>query len=230
MTDKNHNQNISKLRIFVYTSSVDISIGNGPGVNEREFIEALARREDIKAIFVIPKPKNPENYSNINGASFYHAGKGHFRFILSQATQAWALYRRLRKENVDGIIVRSNLVPLFLTFTLGMTKVPVFLKTQGNPDIAWLCSQPGLKGWISRRIRPLNIWLHKKLFRRASVIDCCTPQLVRSVQILLPPNEQSKVVHIENATNPMRFQSMDKAACRSRLGLGRFGPVIGYVG
>jgi glycosyltransferase involved in cell wall biosynthesis len=64
----------------------------------------------------------------------------------------------------------------------------------------------------------------------ASVIDCCTPQLVRSIQALLPENEQQKVVHIENATNPMRFNTMDKAACRSRLGLDRFSPVIGYVG
>lgn len=215
---------------LLYTSNIDISIAHGPSVNEREFVEALSRKKSVQTTFVIPIPKHPEKCNGLEGVKFYYAGKGHLQFILSQVTHPWALFQEMRKGQVDGIIVRSNLVPLILTWFLGRVSPPVFLKTQGNPTIDWLCSQPGLKGMVSRLIRPVNIWLHKKLFRRASVIDCCTPQLVGSVQLLLPENERNKIIHIENATNPVRFHPMDKKVCRSRLGIESFYPVIGYVG
>ena len=41
---------------ILYISSVDVSIGNGPGVNEREFILALYRAIGDRAHFLIPRP------------------------------------------------------------------------------------------------------------------------------------------------------------------------------
>lgn len=215
---------------LIYTSMVDISIGDGPGVNEREFIEALSQIEEVEARFVIPKPRYPEKSSGIKGIKNFYAGKGHLRFIISQITQPWKLFQELRKGEIDGIIVRSHLIPLTFTFLICSFSIPVFIKTQEDPTINWLCLQPGFKGIISKCIRPVSIWLHKKLFRRASTIDCCTPQLVQSVQALLPENERYKVIHIDNATNPERFYPMDQKVCRNQLGMESFYPIIGYVG
>ena len=50
--------------MYVYSTEVDLSNNNGPGINEREFIDALLRRYSDKIRCVVPYPRDPECYYN----------------------------------------------------------------------------------------------------------------------------------------------------------------------
>ena len=50
---------LSKYGQVLYVSSADISFGDGPGVNERDFILALHKALGDRAHFLIPQPLNP---------------------------------------------------------------------------------------------------------------------------------------------------------------------------
>ena len=49
--------NLSNYK-YLYISSVDVSIGNGPGVNEREFVVSLSKLLGKNIKFLIPRPLN----------------------------------------------------------------------------------------------------------------------------------------------------------------------------
>ena len=44
---------------MLYISPADVSVGNGPGVNENEFIHALYAAASERAHFLVPRPIEP---------------------------------------------------------------------------------------------------------------------------------------------------------------------------
>lgn len=219
------------MKKLLYTSSVDVSINNGPGVNEREFIDALLKASDVESYVLIPKP----SCSNVDIPSkniiYYRQWTGFMKYLIGPIMQAVYVLFTANKYQIDGIVVRTNILPLFLAITLCNLKLPVFVKTAGNPDMAWLSGNKSIKNYfITKCVGPFNIKLQRKIFFLAKVIDCCTPQLVNSVQSYLPCSQMHKVIHIENGTNTERFYIMDKSFVREKLDLRKDAFYLGYVG
>ena len=78
---------------FVYLTEVDISVDNGPGINEREFVSALLRRHRDEVVCVLPEPQRPE--------VFYDAG---IRYVAAHHRQPlkYVGYLRESKQAVDS--------------------------------------------------------------------------------------------------------------------------------
>ena len=47
---------------FIYITEYDISIDNGPGINEREFVKSLYKELKEQIVCVIPSPAYPKKY------------------------------------------------------------------------------------------------------------------------------------------------------------------------
>ncbi len=47
---------------FIYITEYDISIDNGPGINEREFVNILLSEQHDEFVYIISYPTHPEIY------------------------------------------------------------------------------------------------------------------------------------------------------------------------
>ncbi|KFN48878.1 glycosyltransferase [Arenimonas composti] len=216
--------------MLIYVAPVDISLGNGPGVNEREFVHALARRFGDRARVLLPRPRDPAVLAGLPNVQLYERAGSPLLGWLSQ----WRMYRLLRREirrqKPQAVIMRIGQLQFGLAAFARRAGVPIVMKTQGDPSIDYLCRKPGLKGWVARRLRPFNLRVAGTIAQHALAIDCCTPQLVRRNLSWLPGLPADKVFVVDNATNVESFQPGDRFAARARLGLPRDAHIFGYVG
>ena len=215
---------------ILYISTVDISLGNGPGVNEREFIFALNRMFGSRVHFLIPDPRNEVSEINRHNFALSHSHRQHyppsyFIHLISQFRLANSL---LSSGKFDFIVFRLSDLPLVEScITRRYNKIPYAVKTLGMLDA--LLQQTGLKGILGKLLAPVGLTLFRDLATRAVAIDACTQILIdyHQSRLGLP---RCKLRLIENSTNTDRFYPIDKMKARSRTGLRAFDPIVGYVG
>jgi len=216
--------------MLLYASTIDVSVPNGPGVNEREFVCALQRRFGEKVRFLLPVPADPSIVLGLGRLRTFPKFSSRMMHWALQLAICWQLFCEIRRRKPALIIFRCGQLPVGLAVFAKLSRVPIVLKTQGDPTMQYLCDKPGLKGWLSRRLRPINLWAVQVLVDRAVSVDCCTRQLVARNRDYLRRVADGKIVLIENATNVQRFQPASATEARRRVGLASFSPVIGYVG
>lgn len=217
-------------RMIIYASTVDVSAPNGPGVNEREFVHALMRRFGSKVHFVLPEPATQDALNGIQCCASLFRRRSNAQYLLYQLDFLKTLRRATRRLQPGLVIARAPQLPLGLAAFARGSEFPIALKTQGDPTMKYLCDQPGAKGWVSRRLRGLNIRLARILADRAILIDCCTPQLIRRNIATLGAEYSDKFALVENATNVERFRPISRRECRAQTGVPRDAFVVGYVG
>src|SRR5690606_29841774 len=97
---------------IVYISSFDISIGNGPGVNEREFITGLLKFPEHTCHFFIPEVKNkfPGDLP-LNKFTFTHKlnNKNPFSIYKHHRDVHQKVSKYLQTNEVDFIVIRAGL-------------------------------------------------------------------------------------------------------------------------
>lgn len=215
---------------IVYATQIDISLPNGPGVNEREFVSALSRMYGERARFVIAEPSDRSVLREITNVRTFASPRFRAMHIFAELSFLRALLAECNECRPDLVVARSGALPFALLALPRLTKVPLALKTYGEATLKYLCDQPGLKGWIARRIRRLNMVLADRLLESALAVDCCTEQLVRRNIAHHPSVDPSKFFHVDNATNVDRFRPEPVGDARATLGLERFSHLIGYAG
>ncbi len=211
---------------MLYISSVDPSLDNGPGINEREFIRVLSARYSEHIHFLIPVPTNAFDHDP-NLFTFCH---NHFRnrphhFILHIFSLLTHALRLIHSNNFNFLILRSSLLPIAQTIITRLYPVPYAIKTLGN----LLTILPEKGGLIARSLQPFNRAMVLDLVVRAAAVDACTQNFVDFYTGALG-DRKVNIQHIDNATSVELFRPFPKLEARSRVGLGQFDPVIGYVG
>jgi glycosyltransferase involved in cell wall biosynthesis len=214
---------------LLYISSVDISLNNGPGVNEREFVFALQKAFSERVHFLIPGPQNA--ISEINSLNFTFSRShrqfnpvAYFAHLISQFRLANVL---LVSGKFDFLVLRLSILPLVEMCITRRYRVPYAIKTLGSLDILW--QQGGIKGVLGKALTPFVERLFRDIASRALAIDACTQVLIDYHQHRLPL-VPSQIHLIENATDTERFYPVDRMTARSRTGLYAFDPIIGYAG
>jgi len=212
----------------LYISSVDISIGNGPGVNEREFTLGLYAAIKDRAHFLIPRPAMevadlPESVCTY---TFPHHGHKIWMTPFHMLSQIWHAQRLLARQPFDFIVFRLDILPIAPFVITRLHKVPYALKTLGQGMINVLGEKIKVVG---KSIAQVNLWLVKKLLDGAVLADSVSLAQVEFLRQTLNADAQ-KIVWIDNAVNTSRFFPISVAQARSELGLNRFDPIIGYVG
>ena len=213
--------------MIIYVTGFDVSIPNGPGVNEQQFILSMSRicRDDVR--FLIPRPRGvlPSAFP-VSQCCYLPEIRGRhaWYWILHQIGKFRAMRAAERKLAPDLFIVRPDVLPIAeLSFARG-SHVPyctktVHLSTKMQPRA------PGLRGLLFA-IHHLAL---EKFLRGAVVIDVVSEIHRRDILkfLDLPSN---RVTVTDNAVDNHLFRPLDKKLCRAKLGLETFDPLFGYVG
>jgi len=215
---------------IIYVTPIDISLPNGPGVNEREFVTALSHMYGKRARFVLPVPRDRSVLEGLGSVRTFRVSGSRAMHAFSELSFLLALLDECRRAKPYIVVARSGALPFALVAFGRLARYPLALKTYGEATLKYLCDQPGWKGWVARRIRGLNMRLADRLLESAFAVDCCTPQLVHRNITHHPTVDRTKFFHVDNATNVERFRPIPIGEARRKLGLEGFSHLIGYAG
>ena len=159
---------------ILYISSVDVSVGNGPGVNEREFILALYAAVGDRAHFLIPQPMAeitdlPSQVCTFSLPHWRHHPLYFPAHVVSVIRHADEL---LSRRKFDLLLFRFDVLPLAPLYITKRHPIPYVAKTLGQGALNVLAEKGG---WLGRSLEGVNRWLFKQLMARALVADSCSP-------------------------------------------------------
>jgi glycosyltransferase involved in cell wall biosynthesis len=216
---------------ILYMSAVDVSLPNGPGVNEREFLLEFCRVLGDRAHVLIPRPRTPLDEFAPYAAQIYYAppARSLGGRLVSHLWRARTAGRLIDEGKVDFVVTRLEAWSADAYLTLRRRRVPYAIKTLGNGPFDGLRRKNGVQSWIVRLLAPLQDRMRSQLLRGAVMIDAVTPAL-RDRAVRDGGAAPTRVVVVENATNTKRFFPVDARASREAIGIAHLDPVIGFVG
>jgi len=213
---------------ILYVSSVDVSIGNGPGVNEREFVLGLHSAIKERAHFLIPRPaRDVDELRNI-GCTYVFPHRRHNPLLYPAhvSAQVIAAQRLLQSQRFDLIVFRLDVLPVGPYVITRNHRVPYALKTVGQGMLNVLGERLGVIGKVLARV---NLRIVRRMVEGAICGDSVSKAQVEYLHQLLG-SVSSKIVWIDNAVNTKRFCPVATAQARQELGLARYNPIVCYVG
>ncbi len=212
---------------LLYISAADVSVGNGPGVNENEFIHALHAAVGERAHFLVPEPIESVDDLPAEALTFCapHRRYHPLRFPLHVISQIRAAGRLLRERPFDLLVFRIDVFPFVPFYLTRRHRLPYAIKTLGTGALDALEK----RGGFARLLAPLNRRMFHALVSRALVADTDSQGHAVELRRRLRLGER-EIVWVDNAVNTGRFHPGGAAAARRELGLERFDPLIGYVG
>jgi glycosyltransferase involved in cell wall biosynthesis len=213
---------------ILYISPADISVGNGPGVNEHEFVDAVHEAMGDRAHFLVPRPVESTDDLPIPTLHFcqphhrYHP----LRFPLHVISQIRHAGRLLRSMHFDLLVFRIDVLPIVPLYLTWRHRTPYAIKTLGTGPLDVFKNRGA---WLGKLLDPLNRKIFRRLVGRALVADTDSQGHAAVLRSSLDADER-QVVWIDNGVNTRRFTVVPPEPARRELGLTDFGPVIGYVG
>jgi len=223
-----------KKKRYLYISTFDISLPNGPGVNEREFILELCKNKDYDIEFIIPRPVNNINELNEYDHKFHYIRsrnkKKLFDFLSIQFDVIKEFRIFIQSSSINLLIYRPVFMPFSQIYCHRVTKIPYVLKTLGRGVLNPFSNDKNLiLNFFINLLNQMNKPLISKLIKNAKRIDVCTEEYKKYFTDRYGlRNNQIKV--IENATNTDRFFPKEKDKIKKELNLDEFKQIIGYIG
>jgi glycosyltransferase involved in cell wall biosynthesis len=212
---------------ILYIAPADPSVGNGPGVNENEFIHAMHAALGERVRFLVPQPAESVDDLPREALHFCHPHRRYhpLHFPLHVLSQIRAASRLLREQPVDLLVFRIDVFPLVPLYLTWRHRLPYAIKTLGTGGLNALEH----RGALARALAPLNRWMFRRLVSRALAADTDSQLHAEEMRERLGQSEE-KIVWIDNAVNTGRFFPGSREDARRQLGLEGFDPVVGYVG
>lgn len=213
---------------ILYISPADISVGNGPGVNEHEFAHALHEAMGERAHFLVPRPV--ESIEDLPIPTLHFCQPHHrynpLRFPLHVVSQIRQAGKLLRDMHFDLIVFRIDVLPFVPLYLTWRHRIPYAIKTLGTGPLEVFQHRGA---WLGKLLSPMNRTIFRRLVGRAIVADTDSQGHAEVLRRSLGADER-QIVWIDNGVNTRRFTPEAPEAARRELGLNGFEPVIGYVG
>lgn len=206
---------------IIYCTSADITRSNGPGVNEREFINSLSKvwEHEFEVISNYSDPKNKKVRFHILER---HTNPFHY------LKREIKLYRRLKTFDKPNtfFVFRIGIAPIaYFLFTV-FCKSSFALKTSGDGSFQLLRDRSIL--YIPFLF--FNKWLLKRVLKKAKFIDAVSKSHVLSLQRIFSI-DSSRIGVIDNAVNINKFfPEINSATIRKDLEIPLDAMIIGYTG
>ena len=218
-----------EINRILYSSLVDVSRSDGPGVNERGFLRDMSGRFGGRLLAVIPRPTGPMppeledvqvEYVPVHGSLRQPLG-----WMQIRALGLVLLPRAIRRFDPDLVVLRTGSLPLSHFFALRSTGVPYVIKTAGDVTHQRFYS---VSPW-RRALRRLNDRIFGELLLGAVAIDVVSEDQ-RDAMVRRFPELVSKVTVIDNGVELDLFSADPSPKERQRFGFADGEVVLGYVG
>jgi glycosyltransferase involved in cell wall biosynthesis len=212
---------------ILYIAPADPSVGNGPGVNENEFIHALHAALGERVRFLVPQPSEAVDDLPREALHFCHPHRRYhpLHFPLHVVSQIRAANRLLREQPVDLLVFRIDVFPLVPLYLTWKHRLPYAIKTLGTGGLNALEH----RGPLARALAPLNRRMFRRLVAGALAADTDSQLHAEEMRERLGQSED-QIVWIDNAVNTGRFFPGSRDDARRQLGLAELDPIVGYVG
>ncbi|MBZ0108997.1 MAG: glycosyltransferase [Candidatus Scalindua rubra] len=210
---------------FVYTTEVDLSIENGQGINEREFITALLEDYSDQVICITPYPRYPNNYFNSKIQYVFPYQSSAIRYPFFLASLFLKLLKLSRVKHLKAFIFRLGEVPIVPLILTLITQKPLFLKTLAG----YYLFEKKNRHWTRRVHATLALPIYRAVIKRAHVADTVSFPYIEWLSFKLDIS-RDKLCVIPNGANMETFSPRDRDNCKRELGIDRFHKIVGYVG
>jgi len=211
---------------FIYMAETDLSVDNGPGINEREFVDVVTRNWPEEVACVAPAPLYPENY--LNPAVHYvasHARKAaaYPRYLVS----AVRTVRRIAREHgTAAIAFRFGATPVLPYLFSRMRGPRVLLKTFAPHAALGPRMKLGpIRGFLGGLLKPAYRTVVRSALAADTVSAAYRDWICDRYEI-----DRERIAVIPNGANTELFMPGDATTSRRALGLDRYDRVVGYVG
>lgn len=210
---------------FAYIAEVDISVDDGPGINEREFVHELLERHDDEVVCVLPYPARPGVCFDKRIAYVPSHRKRNPAFYLVYNVALLVRIARLHRERpFDALVFRLNLIPLVPILLHRLLKVPIILKT-----LAGYTTFSEEASWKHKAVSMTTWPLYRMSIRSALAADTVSIPYIDWLAAKFGI-EKKRITLIPNGANTVMFSPGDAGACRKKFNIGESDFVIGYVG
>jgi len=220
---------LNKTGRILYCSPIDLSVPNGPGVNEREFVTAMYAAIGDRAHFVVPHPSldmpadvSVDQCSYIKPHNHYHPR----HFFSHSASITKTIEKVLSQDKYDLMVFRLGPMPLGFLRLNQISSVPYVLRHLST-GISSSLSKRG--GQIGRALSGINRRMISKVARGALVCDVVSHQDIENVSSTYNLSKD-RIVWIDNSVNTKRFFPQSSIEAKKLLHLERFSNIAGYVG
>ena len=210
---------------FIYVTEVDLSIDNGPGINERESVKALTDNFGSQVICVAPYPKYPHRYLNPKIEYVFPHQSSPIRYTIFLVALFLRILRLNRVYNFKTLVFRLGvfpIVPLFLNLIL---RKPMVLKTLA----AYALFEIKRNSWSHKVLSVLSLPIYKAVIKRACAADTVSIAYIEWLNSTFGA-DKNKLTLIPNGANVNFFMPQDTQSCRAELGFEDFTKILGYVG
>ncbi len=225
MKHDTHKRTISSKVKFIYITEVDLSINNGPGINEREFINALRKNYESEVICIVPYPAHPEIH--YDSGLEYVISHRHYHPIFYWIHLLSTFYRvlRLHKQyHFSGLIFRLGEIPLVPLLLSHILKVPLILKTLAG--YSTFSEKLGMKRKLFNRFL---LPLYRTTIQRALISDTVSIPYMDWLRFKFGV-PKDRISLVPNGVNIDFFSPGDRIGSRRKLDLDHFEHIVGYVG
>lgn len=212
---------------FLYSTQVDLSIDNGPGISEREFVRTLLKDFGGQVICVVPYPKYPNNYfdSGINYVFPHKSQPARYPLFLVSLTLKICQLNRRHKFNALVFRLGMGMVPLVPLLLHKVLRIPTLLKTLAG----YYFFEKRNRHWTRKLLATLTLPIYKAVIRRACAADTVSIPYVEWLHFKFGISKD-KLCVIPNGANTELFSPKNRGVCKTELGLDRFVKIVGYVG
>lgn len=217
---------VDEMTELLYVTSVDVSLPNGPGINEIQFILAAAREYGSEVRFVIPEPSRalPDDFPHDRTVTLPRLYRRSPLSWLKHIRAKTRAGRNLVAElDPDYVVIRMSFLPLAEARIASRAR-SAFVKTAGDGRFVSFQQK-----FLSRMILPLQKRTYGTVLHAARAVDVVTDIHKDSLETLYP-DLQGRVHVFDNVADTDVFHPTDPAAMRQKLGLNKYRYLIGYVG
>lgn len=212
-------------RKFLYITEYDISIDNGPGINEREFVNILINNYCDEVICITPYPSHPDNHfdSRIEYVT-NHREFSKLWYLVYLADTIIRVIKIRRRYSLAALVIRlgyTPLVPLSLSFFL---KIPIILKT-----LAKYSAFSDQANWKGKILNKIFLPLYRAIIRKALFADTVSIPYIDWLHFTFGISKD-RLALIPNGVNTEKFLPGDQITSRQKLNLNNFDHLIGYIG
>ncbi len=216
---------MNKKYKFAYITEVDISIDNGPGINERGFVNELLNSYDTDVLCVLPYPAFPEIYYDERiEYVFNHKKFNPFFYVIYNVVLFFKMAKLCKKNTFNAVIFRLGVIPFIPFLVHYFFKMPVMLKT-----LAGYTMFSNIAGGKYSLIAKIAFPFYKYIINRALFADTVSLPYIEWLNEKFGISKE-RMELIPNGTNIEMFIPQEKKLYRDEFGVDKFDYIIGYVG